>query len=230
LLLAFGRLAAGEMTARAKRIVAAANGSKVDLPWSGTFHSIGARLLRQYARQVGLRPGFTILDPSDASSLMNAVRSDLGFAKKPSLFPDTRTCSAIYSYMVNSQNTLKQTLTGQYPKCQQWLPQLKKLFTAYERKKRRQNVADFDDLLSFWLMLMNDKDTVAEIRGMFDHVLVDEYQDTNHLQAEILLKLKPDGRGLMVVGDDWQAIYSFRAATVRNILRRQKVLSESADR
>jgi DNA helicase II / ATP-dependent DNA helicase PcrA len=219
LLLAFGRLAAGEMTARANNIVASVNGTKVDLPWSGTFHSIGAQLLRQYARQVGLRPSFTILDPADAGNLMHTVRSDLGFAKKSLLFPDTRTCLAIYSYMVNSQKTLKRTLTGQYRRCRDWLPQLKKLFLAYDKKKRRQNVVDFDDLLSFWLMLMNDKDSATKIGGMFDHVLVDEYQDTNRLQAKILLKLKPDGRGLMVVGDDSQAIYSFRAATIRNILR-----------
>jgi ATP-dependent DNA helicase UvrD/PcrA len=219
LLLAFGRLAAGEMTGRAKNIVASVNGSKVDLPWSGTFHSIGARLLRQCARRVGLRPSFTILDPSDAESLMNTVRSDLSLAKKSPLFPNTRTCSAIYSYMVNSQKTLKRTLTEQYPKCREWLPQLTELFAAYDKKKRRQNVVDFDDLLSFWLTLMNDKKTAAKISGKFDHILVDEYQDTNRLQAEILLKLKPDGRGLTVVGDDSQAIYSFRAATIRNISR-----------
>ena len=219
LLLAFGRLAAGEMTGRAKNIVASVNGINVDLPWSGTFHSIGARLLRQFARQVGRRPTFTILDPSDAESLMNTVRSDLGFAKKPRGFPDKTVCLKIYSYMVNSQKLLKQTLTGQYRRCREWLPQLTKLFAAYDKKKRRQNVADFDDLLSFWLMLMNDSKIAAKIGGMFDHVLVDEYQDTNRLQAEILLKLKPDGRGLMVVGDDSQAIYSFRAATIHNIRR-----------
>src|ERR1035437_1012456 len=108
LLLAFGRLAAGKMTGRAKNIVASVNGINVDLPWSGTFHSIGARLLRQFARQVGRRPTFTILDPSDAESLMNTVRSDLGFAKKPRGFPDKTVCLKIYSYMVNSQKLLKQ--------------------------------------------------------------------------------------------------------------------------
>ena len=191
----------------------------MDLPWSGTFHSVGARLLRQHARQVGLRPSFTILDPSDAANLIDTIRSDLGFAKKLRSFPKKKTCLEIYSYMVNSQKSLKRTLTGQYQWCRGWLPQLEKLFAAYAKKKRRQNVVDFDDLLSFWLTLMNDKDTGAKIGGMFDHVLVDEYQDTNRLQAKILLKLKPDGRGLTTVGDDWQAIYSFRAATIRNILR-----------
>ena len=219
LLLAFGRLAAGEMISRAKHIIEHASGTNVDLPWSGTFHSVGARLLRQHARQVGLRPNFTILDPSDAANLIDTIRSDLGFAKKPRSFPKRKTCLEIYSYMVNSQKSLKRTLTGQYQWCRGWLPQLEKLFAAYAKKKRRQNVVDFDDLLSFWLTLMNDKDTGAKIGGMFDHVLVDEYQDTNRLQAKILLKLKPDGRGLTTVGDDWQAIYSFRAATIRNILR-----------
>ena len=228
LLLAFGRLAASEMTGRAKHIVASVNDTKVDLPWSGTFHSVGARLLRQHARQVGLRSSFTIFDPADAEGLMNTVRADLGFAKKQQSFPDTRTCFAIYSYVVNSQRSLKRALTGQYRWCREWLPQLKKLFAAYEKKKRRQNVVDFDDLLSFWLVLMNDKDTRAKIGGMFDHVLVDEYQDTNRLQAKILFKLKPDGRGLMVVGDDCQAIYSFRAATIRNIMRFAKQFDPKA--
>jgi DNA helicase-2/ATP-dependent DNA helicase PcrA len=216
------------MTSRAKRIVQRANGRMVELPWSGTFHSIGARLLRQHARRVGLRPSFTILDPSDAEILINTVRSDLGFPKKLRSFPDTRTCSAIYSYMVNSQKPLKRTLTGQYRLYREWSPQLKKLFAAYDKKKRRQNVVDFDDLLSFWLTLMDDKDRAAEISAMFDHVLVDEYQDTNRLQAEILLKLKSDGRGLMVVGDDSQAIYSFRAATIQNILGFPKQFSPKA--
>jgi len=219
LLLAFGRLAAGEMTGRVKNIIASVNGTKVDLPWSGTFHSIGTRLLRQYARQVGLQPSFSVLDKADASSLMNTVRSDLGVASKSPSFPDTKTSSAIYSYMVNSQRSLKRTLTSHYPECRGWLQQLKKVFAAYEKKKRRQNVVDFDDLLSFWLTLMRHDKLGPKISSRFDHVLVDEYQDTNRLQAKILSKLKPDGRGLMVVGDDWQAIYSFRAATIRNIMR-----------
>jgi DNA helicase-2/ATP-dependent DNA helicase PcrA len=226
LFLAFGRLAAAEMTERAKRIVADAGGSEVDLPWSGTFHAIGARLLRQYAEQVGLQPTFTILDPSDAEGLMNRVRSDLGFSKKPRAFPDSKVCLKIYSFKVNSRQSLKRTLTGQCPECREWLSQLKELFAAYDKEKREQNVVDFDDLLAFWQRLMTDKSMAAEISGMFDHVLVDEYQDTNRLQAEILLKLKPDGRGLMVVGDDWQAIYSFRAATIKNILNFSKCLSE----
>jgi DNA helicase II / ATP-dependent DNA helicase PcrA len=218
LLLAFGRLAAAEMTERAKRIVAGAGGSPLDLPWSGTFHAIGARLLRQYGRRIGLQPTFTILDPPDAEGLMNRVRSDLDFSK-PRAFPDSRVCLKIYSFKVNSRQSLKHTLTGRYQEWREWLPQLKELFAAFDKEKREQNVVDFDDLLSFWLMLLNDDKIGPKISGRFDHVLVDEYQDTNRLQAKILLKLKLDGRGLMVVGDDWQTIYSFRAATIRNILR-----------
>ena len=150
---------------------------------------------------------------------MNWVRADLGFSKKPRAFPDSKVCSKIYSFKVNSRQSLKHTLTGQYHEWREWLSQLKELFAAYDKEKRNQNVVDFDDLLAFWLTLMTDKKTAGEISGMFDHVLVEEYQDNNRQQAKILLKLKPDGRGLMVVGDDWQAIYSFRAATIRNILR-----------
>jgi DNA helicase-2/ATP-dependent DNA helicase PcrA len=228
LLLAFGRLAAREMTGRANRIVASVSDVNVDLPWSGTFHSVGARLLRHYARQVGLRSSYTILDPSDAESLMNTVQADLGLAKNFGRFPDTKICFAIYSYMVNSQTSLKRTVAGEYRWCRESCPQLQKLFAAYDRRKRGLNVVDFDDLLSLWLTLMKDQEIAAEIRAMFDHVIVDEYQDTNRLQAQILLKLKPDGRGLMVVGDDSQAIYSFRAATIKNILRFPKQFSPKA--
>ena len=117
---------------------------------------------------------------------MNRVRSDLRFSKSRA-FPDSNVCFKIHSFKVNSRQSLKRTLTGQYQWCWEWLPQLKKLFAAYDREKRVQNVVDFDDLLAFWLRLMTDKNTAAKIGGMFDHVLVDEYQDTNRLQSEILL-------------------------------------------
>jgi len=220
LLLVFGRFAANAMTSRANSIIAGVTGRQdLQLPWSGTFHSVGAQLLRRYARHVGLSPSFTILDRSDAADLMDWVRHDLGFSKSKTLFPKKGTCLAIYSYMVNSRKPLKRVLSVDYQWCKQWLPELRKLFASYEKAKRRQNVVDYDDLLLFWLTLMEDAKVSADIATLFDHVLVDEYQDTNALQSEILTKLKPDGRGLMVVGDDAQSIYSFRAATVANIRR-----------
>ena len=220
LLLTFTRRAADEMKQpRAARCIRRSEEpTRFDLPWAGTFHAVGARLLREYAQVIGLKPSFTILDRSDSADLMNLVRHDLEQSKKESRFPQKDTCLAIYSLAVNSGAPLKQILSTQFPWCAEWEDELRTLFIAYGKAKRQQNVLDYDDLLLYWAKMLNDEDLAAEIGSRFDHILVDEYQDTNRLQAEILLKLKPDGRGVMVVGDDAQAIYSFRAATVRNIL------------
>src|SRR6516165_8432754 len=212
LLLTFSRRAALEMTSRVKRITEAAMGiGNIDLPWAGTFHAIGARVLREYAQRIGLKPSFTILDRSDAADLMDVVRHDLGLSKKEARFPRKDTCLAIYSFAINSEVPIKTTLRGQFPWCADWESDLRKLFREYVVAKQRQNVLDYDDLLLAWSEMMSNADLAAELDERFDHVLVDEFQDTNRLQAEILLKLKPDGRGVTVVGDDAQSIYSFRA-------------------
>jgi DNA helicase II / ATP-dependent DNA helicase PcrA len=217
--LTFSRRAAAEMKSRVRRVVSGAlKAQRIDLPWAGTFHAIGARLLREYARVIGLKPSFTIHDRSDSADLMNMVRHDLEQSKKQNRFPQKDTCLSIYSLAVNSGAPLKQILSTQFPWCAEWEGELRALFAAYVKAKRRQNVLDYDDLLLYWAEMLNDKDLAAEIGSRFDHILVDEYQDTNRLQAEILLKLKPQGRGVVVVGDDAQSIYSFRAATIRNIL------------
>src|ERR1700686_3579948 len=219
LLLTFSRRAASEMKARVERITATALGiGKVDLPWSGTFHSIGARLLREYARQIGLNPSFSIHDRSDAADIMNLVRHDLGQSTKKSRFPTKDTCLSIYSLVVNSEAPIERVLAKSFPWCVEWEKELRKLFRKYAEAKQAQNVLDYDDLLLAWAEMMEVDELAAEVGERFNHVLVDEYQDTNRLQSRILSKLKPDGRVLMVVGDDAQSIYSFRAATVRNIL------------
>src|SRR5262245_34245733 len=219
LLLTFSRRAALDMTSRVRRITGAAMGTgHIDLSWAGTFHAVGARILREYAPRIGLKPSFTILDRSDAADLIDVVRHDLGLSKKESRFPRKDTCLAIYSFAINSGATIKATLRDQFPWCIEWDAHLRRLFREYMVAKQRQNVLDYDDLLLCWAEMMNDADLAAELGDRFDHVLVDEFQDTNRLQAKILSKLKPDGRGVTVVGDDAQAIYSFRAATVRNIL------------
>jgi DNA helicase-2/ATP-dependent DNA helicase PcrA len=219
LLLTFSRRAAVDMTGRVKRITAAALGTReIDLPWAGTFHAVGARILREYAHRIGLQPSFTILDRSDAADLMDVVRHDLELSKKESRFPRKDTCLAIYSLAINSGAPVKAVLNERFPWCVEWKKDLRKLFGAYAAAKQQQNVLDYDDLLLCWAEMMNDGELAAELGGRFDHVLVDEYQDTNRLQSKILLQLKPDGRGVTVVGDDAQSIYSFRAATVRNIL------------
>src|SRR5262249_44951765 len=128
------------------------------------------------------------------------------------------TCLSIYSRCVNAEMEIEKVLGQFYPWCTGWANELKRLFAAYVEAKQAQHVLDYDDLLLYWAQMMSEADIAAELGGGFDHVLVDEYQDTNRLQSTVLLALKPEGHGLTVVGDDAQSIYSFRAATVRNIL------------
>jgi DNA helicase-2/ATP-dependent DNA helicase PcrA len=230
----FSRRAAGEMARRVERICAHVLGPNAGimtdaLAWAGTFHGIGARLLRDCAEQIGLDPAFTIHDREDSADLMNLVRHQLGLSKTESRFPAKGTCLAIYSRAVNAELPLGEVLGGFYPWCAGWETQLRELFARYVEAKQAQNVLDYDDLLLYWAQTMSDPVLAEDIGGRFDHVLVDEYQDTNRLQASILLAMKPGGRGLTVVGDDAQSIYSFRAATVRNILDFPNAFSPSAD-
>ena len=222
LLLTFSRRAAAEMERRVERIVATALGEKArmrsPIGWSGTFHAVGARLLRMYAMSVGLEPAFTIHDREDSADLMNLVRHELGLSEKAQRFPLKATCFAVYSRAVNAGEPLEVALAKQFPWCAEWKDELRDLFAAYVEAKQKQCVLDYDDLLLYWGELMRVPELAADVGARFDHVLVDEYQDTNALQASILRGLKPDGAGLTVVGDDAQAIYGFRAATVRNIL------------
>jgi len=221
LLLTFTRRAAETMTRRAEQIaaqVASTSSGPGRIGWSGTFHAVANRLLRQHAESVGLDPSFTVLDRSDSADLLNLVRNDLGFSKQATRFPRKGTCLAIYSHAVNAGHPVENTLERTFPWCTNWAEELKHLFQGYVEAKQRRHLLDYDDLLLYWFHLMKDGAPAESVRRRFDHVLVDEYQDTNALQAGILLGLKPDGRGLTVVGDDAQSIYSFRAATVRNIL------------
>ncbi|MEA3021347.1 MAG: ATP-dependent helicase UvrD/PcrA, partial [Alphaproteobacteria bacterium] len=223
LLLTFSRRAAAEMTRRVERIAAQALRDRAGvmtggLTWSGTFHAVGARILREYAQAIGLDRAFTIHDRQDSADLINLIRHDIGLSKTEKRFPSKGTCLAIYSRAVNTETSLDEVLGASFPWCANWEDELRALFAAYVEAKQRQNVLDYDDLLLYWAHMMLDATIAAELAARFDHVLVDEYQDTNRLQASILLALKPTGKGLTVVGDDAQSIYSFRAATVRNIL------------
>jgi len=222
LLLTFSRRAAQEMGRRAGQVLAKVLGLKSEappsLPWAGTFHGIGARLLREYAAQIGLDENFTIHDRGDAEDLMGLARHELGLSSTVNRFPRKGTCLSIYSRCVNTRAPLAEVLRESFPWCGEWEAELKKLFGAYVEAKQQQNVLDYDDLLLYWAGMVAEPALAAHVGARFDHVLVDEYQDTNLLQASILLALKPDGRGVTVVGDDAQSIYSFRGATVRNIL------------
>ncbi len=186
--------------------------------WGGTFHAVATRLLRRYGKAIGLPPGFTIHDRADAEDLMNVVRTELGLAKTDRRFPKKGTCMDIYSRCVNAREKLEPALVRHFPWCLEWGAELKRLFGGYVDRKEACGVLDYDDLLLFWHGLLEDPKAGPIVRGQFDCVLVDEYQDTNLLQAEIVYQLSPQGRGVTVVGDDAQSIYSFRAATVRNIL------------
>jgi DNA helicase II / ATP-dependent DNA helicase PcrA len=219
LLLTFSRRAAKEMERRVEHILRQQErGSSVAIPWSGTFHAIGARLLREFAHSIGLDPAFTIHDREDSADLLNLVRHQLGFSDHAQRFPLKATCLAIYSKAVNSGQPLDRVLMQHFPWCAAFEEELRRLFEAYVEAKQSQHVLDYDDLLLYWAELMKLPDLATEVGAMFDHVLVDEYQDMNAVQAAILLALKPDGKGLSVVGDDAQSIYGFRAANIRNIL------------
>jgi DNA helicase-2/ATP-dependent DNA helicase PcrA len=225
LLLTFTRRAAAEMTRRVESIVRstlAADRSRPlpagILPWSGTFHSVGNRLLRRFAFPLGLDPGFSVLDRGDAADLMDVSRHELGLSKRSRRFPKKDTCLAIYSRCVNARADLGETIEEFFPWCSDWEQELRELFRHYVDRKQQAQVLDYDDLLLYWLHLVSEPEYGDEIGSWFDHVLVDEYQDTNLLQSDILRALRPDGNGVTVVGDDAQSIYSFRAAEVENIL------------
>ncbi len=225
LLLTFTRRASQEMMRRVESIVRVATKDMSSislpsggLPWSGTFHSVANRLLRRFAHNLGLDPGFSVLDRGDAADIMDVVRNELKLTRTARRFPKKDTCLAIYSRCVNTKKPLAETLDTSYPWCADWSDELAELFRHYVLRKQQGQTLDYDDLLLYWHHLVAEQEFAEQISASFDHVLVDEYQDTNLVQAEILSALKPDGKGITVVGDDAQSIYSFRAAEVENIL------------
>lgn len=235
LLLTFSRRAAAEMLRRVDSILSNLDPQTLPDPGraeraasrqirGGTFHSVAANLLRRHGQLIGLYPDFTILDRGDSEDLMNLARAKLNLPKSPrgkkqrDRFPLKATCLDIYSRCVNTQQKLDVVLQNWFPWCIPHHEKLAGLFGDYAALKEQQRVLDFDDLLLFWNALAEDQGGRQILQEQFDRVLVDEYQDTNVLQANILKNLVQDGDGLTAVGDDAQSIYSFRAATVRNIL------------
>jgi DNA helicase II / ATP-dependent DNA helicase PcrA len=226
LLLSFARRAAALLERRIGQAVHRTLGLPAStqpprLLWCGTFHSVGARLLRRHAAALGLSPNFGVLDRSDAEELMGQQRQAL-LSAAPGLplrrFPLVTTCMALYSRSVNTGEALADTLRDHFPWCLHWQTELTTLFTRYASEKQRQQLLDYDDLLLLWQGALSHPAAASALAGHFDHVLVDEYQDTNALQQAIVRGMSPTGQGLVAVGDDAQAIYAFRGASVRGML------------
>ncbi len=214
LLVTFSRRAASELVRRTGHLVEPKLAKRVE---AGTFHSVAHRILRRYRASLGLPEGFTVMDQGDARDLFALLRAPVA-ADRQRRFPQTSTVAAVYSRVVSSQVGVEETVARVFPWCSADVDGLKVIFTEYTDRKRAQQLLDFDDLLLYWRAAVVDPEVGPVMASMFDHVLVDEYQDTSLVQAQVLRALRSADSRLTVVGDDAQAIYSFRAASVRNIL------------
>ncbi len=213
LLLTFTRRAADDMLARA----AALSGHR---EWGrrlrgGTFHAIAHQFISAYAEPLGLQAGFSLLDPADAADVMDLLRQAEGLESSDVRMPRSATLVEVYSRCVNTRRRLGEVLATDFPWCEPHAEAIAGLFRSYVGRKRAQGQVDFDDLLLLWRAALADERLGPRMVEMFDHVLVDEYQDVNALQVDIVRFLRPDGRGLTVVGDDAQAIYGFRGSNAR---------------
>ena len=215
LLLTFTRRAAQEMLSRAERLV----GSNSKRVHGGTFHATAHRLLRRYGPAAGLAKDFTIMDQGDAADLMQLSRAQLGYAAKSKRFPKKETLQYVYSRHINTGIPIDDIIRDGYAQFVDYIEDFGKIYGDYTRRKQERNLVDYDDLLLFWALLLEASPELGKkISGLYDHILVDEYQDTNVLQARILAGMCKAHRNLTVVGDDAQSIYSFRGANFRNIL------------
>lgn len=215
LLLTFTRRAAQEMLSRAERLVGAAS-TRVH---GGTFHSTGHRLLRQFGPAAGLPRDFSIMDQADSVALMHLARGAAGIDGREKRFPKKETLHHLYSRHVNTEIPVLRLLEDEYPRFAEYGDAVLRVFADYTDRKAARNLVDYDDLLVLWLLLLEADAVLAErIAALYDHILVDEYQDTNSLQARILSGMCRAHRNLTVVGDDAQSIYAFRGANHRNIL------------
>ncbi len=215
LLLTFTRRAAQEMLGRVERLV----GSASRRAHGGTFHATAHRLLRRFGAAAGLPSDFTIMDQGDAEDLMQLSRAQLGYAEARRRFPKKETLHYVYSRHINTEVPVAEILGEEFPRFGDHEADFLRIFADYTARKSQRNLLDYDDLLLFWSALLDPaSDLAARIRGLYDHVLVDEYQDTNVLQARILRGMCVEHSNITVVGDDAQSIYSFRGASFRNIL------------
>ncbi len=215
LLLTFTRRAAHEMLSRAERLVGTAS-ARVH---GGTFHATGHRLLRQFGPAAAIARDFSVLDEGDAEDLLRLARAALGIAPRERRFPKKETLRYLYSRHVNTDIPVQRILEEEFPRFAEFADDVVRIYADYTDRKASRNLVDYDDLLLFWLMMLDTSPALADqIAGMYDHLLVDEYQDTNLLQARILRAMCRTHQNITVVGDDAQSIYSFRGANFRNIL------------
>ncbi len=215
LLLTFTRKAAQEMLGRVGLLI----GPQSDRVMGGTFHSVANVLLRRYGRTIGLEPGFTILDRGDSEDLVNLVRAQTGLTETGKRFPRKKTIADLFSKCANTMQPLEDVLLTEYSHFGEYLGELTKLQKAYESTKRQRQLVDYDDLLTRLRDLLAVDETARQtISAIYRYMLVDEYQDTNRLQADVVRKLAATHENVMVVGDDSQSIYSFRGASFRNIM------------
>jgi DNA helicase-2/ATP-dependent DNA helicase PcrA len=220
LLLTFTRRAADDMLARAAPGAnnGAANGATANTTsgrhriTGGTFHSIAHRVIRQHAESFSLPPQFSVVDPGDVVDLFDVLRGDYGLVGTERRSPRAAACADIYTRCVNTMQPVTEVIASGFSWCTDFASQLGDLFRGYVAHKRAHGLVDFDDLLLLWRAALADPAAGPALRGMFDAVLVDEYQDVNAVQADIVRLLRPDGIGLTCVGDDAQAIYAFRGA------------------
>ena len=215
LLLTFTNKAAGEMMRRVSDLI----GQELRTLWGGTFHSIGARVLRSHADALGYQRDFTILDRDDAKDLIKACVTDAGIETKGTHFPKPEVLNEIFSLAVNTHKTANEILDSQYSYFSQFAAQIADLGERYVKRKRATNGMDFDDLLALWLKLLQENADVREhYQRRFQFILVDEYQDTNKLQGDLIDLLAARTQNVTVVGDDAQSIYAWRGANFLNIL------------
>jgi ATP-dependent DNA helicase UvrD/PcrA len=211
LLLTFTRRAADDMLARVASVAARPEGADERIS-GGTFHAIAHRIIREHAESFSLPAAFSVIDPADMADVLDVLRAEHGLVGTQRRAPRAAVCADIYTRCVNTQTTIADVVAATFPWCTDFTAQLAGLFRAYVAHKRRHGLVDFDDLLLLWRAALADPAAGPALRGLFDAVLVDEYQDVNAVQAEIVALLRPDGTGLTCVGDDAQAVYGFRGA------------------
>jgi DNA helicase-2/ATP-dependent DNA helicase PcrA len=215
MLLTFTRRAAREMLGRARALPPAPGAGEV---LGGTFHSVGHRFVRMHASALGLAPGFGVLDAGDAADLIDLVRQEEGHAEDARRFPRKSTLLDIYSRTVNAQQPLAEVVADAFPWCEEHTEAMGAIFKGFGARKRALGVIDLDDLLLCWRALARDEVIGPSIAAGFDHLLIDEYQDVNGLQVDIVRALRGDCHEVTAVGDDFQAIYGWRAASAEHIL------------